>query len=155
MTKNFVGTVLVIIMVMLAFLGVPLYYTGITQYAKAQQQVLNETQIFLDKVADTGQLTQADLDDFTLGLQSYLPVAYSVTKEERQVNPDPASTTPVKETYTSWVACDKDDIYDYSTGDIVTVEVRQTSDTLYQVLATKVFRQYVGNVDFKLSRMVR
>lgn len=153
MLKDFVSAVVVILLILFLFFISPMYSAGQIELARAQDQALNTVQLFLDKIADTREITDEDLDDFSLALASILPLKYEITREAKQVNPDPASTTIPKATYTSYVPVDNYKVYDQ--GDIVTIRVEQVGSTLYQTFTTTVLRMYIGEVDFKLSRMVR
>lgn len=154
MSKNFIGTVILVAVVVAGFLFMPVYYMAQIDMARAQEELLNETQLFLDKVADTHKITEADLEDFTLAMAgTTVPVKFEIFREARQVNPDPASTTVPKATYTSWVPTDQ--IYEYDNGDIVIIRVSQVGDNFYQSFSIRALGMYTPRVDFTLSRMVR
>lgn len=154
MSKSFIGTIIQIAIIVVGFLMLPIYYMGVIEMAKAPEVLLNETQLFLDKVSDTKKITKADLEDFTLAMSSTsVPVKFEIFKEIHQVNPDPTSTTDPKATYSTWVP--EDDIYNYKSGDIIIIRVDQIGKNLYQSFSIKSLGMYTPEVDFHLSRMVR
>lgn len=154
MSKNFVGNIILLAIVVAGFLFMPIYYAGQVDMARSQEVLLNEVQLFIDKVADTHQITDADLDDFTLAMAgTTVPVKFEIYREARQVNPDPASTTIPKKTYTSWVPTD--DIRSYDNGDIIIVTVSQIGSNFYQSFSSRALGMYTPKVNFTLSRMVR
>lgn len=154
MSKNVVGTVILVALIVVGFLFMPVYYMAQVDMARSQEQLLSEVQLFIDKVSDTKEITNKDLEDFTLAMASTsIPVKFEVTREVRQVNPDPLSTTNPKKTITNWIPTD--DISKFHTGDIVTVEIEQVGENLYQSFARRVLGMYTPTVEFRLSRMVR
>lgn len=154
MSKNFIGTVILLSIIVVGFLFMPVYYAAQIDMAKAQEELLNETQLFLDKVADTKVITDKDLEDFTLAMAgTTVPVKFTIYREARQVNPDPASTTIPKATHTTWVPTD--DIYRYDDGDIIIVEVTQIGENFYQSFSLRALGMFTPKISFRLSRMVR
>ena len=152
MLKNFVGNIVILAVVVVGFLFMPIYYMAQIDMARSQEEILSEVQLFLDKVADTHVITEADLEDFTLAMSSTsIPVKFEVIREERQVNPDPASTTGG--THTTWVP--SDDIYSYEEGDIIIVRITQIGKNFYQTFSFKGLGMYTPELNFTLSRMVR
>lgn len=154
MAKNFIGTIILVAVVVIGFLFMPAYYMAQIDMARAQEQLLNEVQLFLDKVADTHVITEKDLEDFTLGMAATtVPVKFEIYREARQVNPDPASHETPKSTYTSWVPTDE--IYTYDDGDIIIVEVSQVGENFYQSFSKRGLGMFTPQVKFRLARMVR
>ena len=154
MSKNFIGTVILAALVIAGFLILPAYYTAQIDTAKAQEVLLNEVQNFLDKVADTHEITEKDLEDFTLAMASTsIPVTFEIYRDARQVNPDPASVEIPRPTYTAWVPTDE--IYWYEDGDIITVEIKQVGENFYQSFSKRALGMFTPKVEFSLSRMVR
>lgn len=154
MGKNFIGAVILTAIVVVGFLFMPVYYMAQIDMARSQEELLNEVQQFLDKVADTKEITKADLEDFTLAMAgTTVPVKFEIFREARQVNPDPASTTIPRKTYTSWIPTD--DIYTYDDGDNIIIRVSQIGDSFYQSFSIKALGMYTPRVDFTLGRMVR
>lgn len=154
MSKNFIGTIVLAAIVVAGFLFMPTYYMSTIDMARSQEELLNEVELFLDKVADTHIITEADLEDFTLAMAgTTVPVKFEILREARQVNPDPASTTTPKATYTSWVPTDE--IYSYDSGDIIIVRVSQVGDSFLQSFSSRALGMFTPRVEFTLSRMVR
>jgi hypothetical protein len=154
MSKNFIGSVILVAIIVVGFLFMPIYYMAQIDMSRAQEELLNETQLFIDKVADTKKITQRDLEDFTLAMAgTTVPVKFEIIREVHQVNPDPASTTTPRATYSSWVPVD--DISKFNDGDILIVRVDQIGKSLYQSFTVRALGMYTPEVDFTLSRMVR
>lgn len=154
MHKNFIGTIVTTIIVIVGFLFLSIYYGGLVDMARSQSELLNEVQFFLDKVADTKTITERDLEDFTLAMAgTTVPVKFELLREARQVNPDPASTTVPKKTYTTWVPTE--DVYRYDDGDIIIIRISQIGSNFYQSFSERVLRMYTPKVEFTLSRVVR
>lgn len=153
MSKHFIGITILVAIIVVGFLFMPNYYNGQIDTARAQEELLNEVNLFLDKVADTKQITKADLEDFTLAMSgTSIPVKFEIVREARQVNPDPASTTIPKKTYTTWVPTD--DIYAYDDGDVIKISVSQIGMNFYQSFSMKALGMYTPEVDFTLARRV-
>lgn len=154
MSKSFVGIIVLMAIIIVGFLFLPIYYIGQIELARSQEVILNETQLFLDKVSDVKKITKADLEDFTLGMNSTsVPIKFEIFREVHQINPDPTSTTDPKETYSTWVPVD--DIYTYNSGDIIKVRVDQIGKNLYQSFSLRTLRMYTPEIDFDLARVVR
>ena len=154
MSKNVVGTIILTAVIIVGFLFMPFYYTAQIDMARSQEVLLNEVQLFIDKVADTHVITEEDLEDFTLAMASTtIPVKFEIFREARQVNPDPASHETPKATYTTWVPTDE--IYNYDDGDIIIIRVSQIGENFYQSFSKRALGMYTPEVDFTLSRMVR
>ena len=154
MSKNFIGVILTVCLVLAGFIVMPIYYMAQIDMARAQEEILNEVQLFLDKVADTHEITELDLEDFTLAMAgTSVPVTFEITKEKRQVNPNPAASGDEKPTHTTWVT--DDDIYRYDDGDLIFVEIKQVGENFYQSFASRALGMYTPKVEFRLGRMVR
>lgn len=154
MRKGFIGSIVFGIVTVYAFFVLTIYYTGVIEYARAEEQIRTETSLFLDKVADTKEITKSDLEDFTLAMaSSSIPVTFEIRRGQRQVNPDPASTTIPKKTHTTWVLTD--DIYEYDDSDTISVEVKQIGSSFYQTFSARVLNMYISDVSLKMERMVR
>lgn len=154
MGKNFIGSIIIVIIIIVGFLFMPIYYTAQIDMAKSQEIILNEVQLFIDKVSDTRGITKADLEDFTLAMASTtVPIKFEIFREARQVNPDPSSVTIPKKTYTTWVPTD--DIYIYDEGDIIIIRISQVGDNFYQSFSMRALGMYTPRIEFTLSRMVR
>ena len=154
MSKGIVGTIILCILVMVGFFVQPIIYMGYIDQARAQNQLLDEVQFFLDKVADTKTITDNDLADFTLAMAgTSIPVEFEIIREARQVNPDPASTEVPKKTYTSWVPVENNRSYDE--GDIIIIKVRQIGKSYSQSFSEKAMGMFTPSVNFDLARMVR
>lgn len=154
MTRHFIGTIILLIIVIAGFLILPIYYTTQIDTAKAQEIIMSEVQLFIDKVADTHKIEQKDLDDLTLAISSTsIPVKFEISREARQVNPDPLSSSIPKQTYTSWVPHENFMIYD--DGDIIIIDVEQIGLSFYQSFSARALGMYTPKINFRLARMVR
>lgn len=154
MSKNIIPQLLLTALVIAGFLFMPIYYSSLIDMAKSQEILLNEVQLFIDKVSDTNIITQADLEDFTLAMSgTSIPIKFEIFREARQVNPDPASTTIPRKTYTTWVPTDE--VYEYDDGDIIIIDVDQVGKNFYQSFSLRALGMYTPEVSFRLSRMVR
>ena len=153
MSKNFIGTIILLLIIVVGFIFMPMYSMAQIDTARAQEEILNDVTLLLDKIKDTKKLTDNDLKDFTLAMGSTsIPISFVIIREVREVNPDPASVTVPKETYTAWVRID-DNSY-YENGDIVTVQVQQRGSNFYQAFSLKALGMYTPKIEFSLSRMV-
>lgn len=154
MSRQFIGTIILVAIVVAGFLFMPIFYMAQIDTARSQEVLLNEVQLFLDQVSDTKEINEQMLEDFTLAMASTsIPVEFEIKREARQVNPDPASTSIPQETYTSWVPTD--DIYTYDSGDIIIIEVKQVGENFYQSFGKRALGLYTPELEFILSRMIR
>ena len=70
MSKNFVGIIIQVILIIVGYVFMALYYVGLIDTSRAQTVLLNEAQLVLDKIADSKEITQVDLDDYALAFAS-------------------------------------------------------------------------------------
>lgn len=154
MARNFVGSIILAILVIVGFVFMPLYYISLIDIAKSQEVLLYEAELILDKIADTRVVTESDMKDYTLAMaQTSIPINFRIIKEVKEVSPDPLSKTVPKRTFTTWVSSENIDVF--HRGDIVTIEVKQAGNSFMQDFSAKALRLFIPKVDFKLSKMVR
>ena len=154
MAKNFVSVIIQVILIIVGFVFMALYYIGLIDTSRAQTVLLNEAQLVLDKISDSKEITQADMDDYALAFASTsVPVKFAIIRKVKAVNPDPLSTTIPKRTITTWIPTNN--INNWEQGDIVVVKVEQLGNSFSQDFARRVLGAQINKIDFQLSRMVR
>lgn len=154
MSKNFVGIIIQVILIIVGYVFMALYYVGLIDTSRAQTVLLNEAQLVIDKIADSKEITQADLDDYALAFASTsIPVKFTIIRKVKAVNPDPLSTTIPKRTITTWIPTNN--IQNWEQGDIVVIKVEQLGNSFSQDFAQRVLHAQISKVNFQLSKMVR
>jgi hypothetical protein len=138
--------------VLLAFVllvGAPMAIDTMSRELTMKRSILNEMTNFIDKVTDSGRLTDADLADFYLGISSYgIAMDATISRYAKVVNPDGHNGT-----YTSYVY--QEDIRTWNTGDIIQVKVQAIDYTAAQRLQHRILRLTPAKFEQTLAGMVR
>ena len=138
--------------VLLAFVilvGGPLIIKSMGKDLTMNRSILNEMTNFIDKVTDNGRLSDADLEDFYLGISSYgMTMDATVRRYMKVVNPDGKQGT-----YTSYVL--NDDLSKWNQGDIIKVTVKAVDYTGGQRLQNRILHLAPSKFEQTLAGMVR
>ena len=138
--------------VLLAFVilvGGPLIIKSMGKDLTMNRSILNEMTNFIDKVTDNGRLSEADLEDFYLGISSYgMTMDATVKRYMKVVNPDGKQGT-----YTSYVL--NDDLSKWNQGDIIKVTVKAVDYTGGQRLQNRILHLAPSKFEQTLAGMVR
>lgn len=151
MRSSVIGTVVSGILVILLLVVTPLYYIGIVEWAKAENEVIADTRNLIDEVIDTRVLTDDMMADYNLSLaakSNYYRA--TITREVKVVNPDPLN--PGK-THTNYMVVD--DITNWNKGDLITVKVEQVGTNYFRTISRAMLGLDIQSNDIQMTGRVR
>lgn len=138
--------------VLLAFallVGAPLAINTMSKELTMNRSVMNEMTNLINRVADSGRLTDEDLTDFYLGISSYgMTMDATIKRYAKVVNPDGAGGT-----YVSYVL--NDDNTSWNKGDIIQVNVNAIDFTAAQHIRHRLLHMNPPKFEQTLAAMVR
>ena len=151
MIKDAVGGVISLMLAFIFLCFMPLYYTGVIQWARSESEALAATRNLIDEVIDTRQLLNDTLADYNLTIAG-LPDYYTttITRQVKIINPDPLNAG---QTYTTYVTVDDNSVYDQ--GDFIIVEVEPFGMNVFRTMARGLFGLSIPNDGFTLAGRVR
>lgn len=118
---------------------------------QARMEILNDVTAFLDKVTDKGEITQDDIDEFTLKVESHGLVLDVII--DRLVKTAALVDETGQELDIAYIAAD--DISKLSTGNIIKVTVKEISTTRFKKLLNIFLKINEPDFELTLSKMVR
>ena len=138
----------VIIAFMLLILA-PLVIHNLSMELTMKRSIMNEMVNVIDKVTDTGRITNEQLEDFYIVCSTYgITTDVIIERYAKEVNP-----TETGDTYTKYVK--KVDNKNYEQGDIIKVSVKAISYTGPQKMAHYILHISQPKFECTLSGMVR
>lgn len=148
MRNSLTGLVMGIVILFLSLFVIPLYYIGCIQWRDDMNMVQNSTRNFIDKVIDTREMSEDTIADFNLALASCSSTfSYKVLHEEIVTNPNEGGTV------TTWIYTDN--LEDWNSGDLITVEVKQVSQNFFQRISSMMIGLVYANKSCTMCGMVR
>ena len=120
-----------------------------THESEDKMALLNDVSLFLDKVTDKGSITEYDLNEFYMQVESHgmvLNVEVKRLVKTTVMLPDNTIST----TYIS-----ADDISKLNPRDIIQVKLKEISSTPYKKLISTVLRLNTQKYELCLAKMVR
>ena len=127
----------------------PLTNNALAQDLTTKRSILNEMTNFVDKVTDSGYVSDAMLSDFYLGCSSHGAIVdVTVQRYIKVVNPDGSGGT-----YTTYVLSDQ--INNWNRSDIVKVKVEAIGYTGAQKLMWYFLKLITPKPEFEIAGMVR
>lgn len=129
-----------------------------------QRGVYNEVNAFIDRVRDTGKLTDSELSDFYLALNSKgANVNAKVYRRIKVVNPDGEGGTYTTYTYSDKILTSAKDLNDpnlitsgkWNQGDFIIVDFKEINSSPSKRLLTALHLGSPTTIDDHLSGMVR
>lgn len=127
----------------------PLIYTYSITEMEGRRLILNDVTQFLDKVTDKGTITEDDLTEFTLLVNSHGIVIKPVVK--RLVRS--SIVTPSGEIRTIHVSVD--DLTSLNQRDTVQVKLQEVSSSIYRRLLKTMLRIDEGEYTLEMAAVVR
>ena len=147
--SDFVNRVIGLFLVFILLVIAPLLIQSLSRDLTIKRSILSEMTNFIDKVTDTGKITELDLTDFYTGCSSYGAVVDVQIKHYiRVINPDGKGST-----YSSYVLSDK--LTNWDQGDIIEVDVKAIDYTGAQKIAAYFNKVSSPKLNFQLAGMVR
>jgi NADPH-dependent curcumin reductase CurA len=112
---------------------------------------MNEMQSFIDETIDSRQITDAQIEDFYLGISGLGPVcAVEIERYVRTVDPDPMNPGEVRVTYVF-----TENNRTFSQGDKVKVRVHAISYTGAERLLRSTVGLWLPTIDYTFAGRVR
>lgn len=149
MRSSITGTVIGIVLLFYSMIVLPMYYLGCVQWRDDMNMVQNSTRNFIDKVIDTGEMSEDAVADFNLALASCSSTfSYKIYHEQIVTNPGLGGKT-----ITTWIYTENMD--DWNVGDIITVEVKQVSQNFFQRVSSMMIGLVYSNKSCTMAGMVR
>lgn len=127
----------------------PLIYTYSITEIEGRRLILNDVTQFLDKVTDKGTISEDDLTEFTLLVNSHGIVIKPVVKRLVRSSIE----TPSGEIRTIHVSVD--DLTSLNQRDTVQVKLQEVSSTIYRRLLKAILRVDEGDYTLEMAAVVR
>lgn len=149
--RNVVGYVISLVAIIIMLVITPNFYIGVTQWSRAQSEVLTYTRNLVDEVIDTRELRKDTLDDYFILIASTTELYdATITRKIKCVMPDPVN---IGKTYTTYMTVD--DVSSFNQGDIIVVKVEPIAPGVFQSLASSLLGMPSLVDGFTLSGRVR
>lgn len=148
--SDFLNKVVTLILIFIMLVLAPMLISYMMTDMRAQRLVLNEVSMFIDKVTDKGTITQPDLDQLYLSVNSHGKTLDVTVKRFVRVASLDQTTGQVKTLYFA-----ADDISALNPGDIVQVTVREVGRSPLRSLTYSILKIDIGKFEFSLAGAVR
>lgn len=143
--SKILGIVLAFILLVFAPLTINMLSNDLTM----KRASINEVTNFIDRVTDTGRITEIELKDFYLGCASHgVSADVKIKRYEKVINPDNAGGT-----YVSYIL--SSDIYNWNRGDVLQVTFKAVDWTGAQRILWQLLRLSQPKFEFTLAGKVR
>lgn len=114
-----------------------------------RREIYNEVTNMLDRVLDTGNITNAEIQDFYLGVSSRgVPVDIKIERYIKVINPDGTGGTYYVYSYS-------DDITTWNKGDVCKLTVKQIATTNMERLAYNFSSMFTPPINVEFAGRVR
>lgn len=164
---DFINKVITIVLIFIMLILAPLLISYMSTDMVTERLVLNEVSQFIDKVTDKGLITEYDINDLYLGVNSH-GGNYDVTIEHYQLLEEPLPDGSTKLLYVkqddieqivdgryNMEETDEDTSVSLNVKDVVKVHVESVSMSPGRRLFWSVLRVDRGNFEFSLAGTVR
>ena len=157
---DFINKVITIVLIFVMLVLAPLLISYMSTDMVAERLILNDVTQFIDKVTDKGLLTNYDLNDLYLAVNSH-GGAYEVKVERYQLLEEPLPNGSTKLLYLKHDDVDNmmegtvPDYINLNVKDVVKVHVEEVSLSTGKRLLWSVLRVDKGKFEFSLAGTVR
>jgi hypothetical protein len=149
--EGFLSKCISIILVFFLLIIAPMINIYGQHEMQGRMEILNDVTAFLDRVTDKGEITQDDIDEFTLTVESHgLVLDVDIDRLVKTATLIDASTEELDITYIA-----ADDITKLSSGNVVKVSVKEISTTRFKKLLNIFLKFNEPNFELTMSKMVR
>lgn len=146
---DFINKTIGVLLAFVLLVGAPLILNTMSKDLTMKRGILNEMTNLINKVTDSGKMTEQDVADFYLAVSSYgVTMDATIQRYIKVVNPDGAGGI-----YTSYVL--SDDLSTWNKGDIIKVTVRAVDYTGAQRIQYRFLRFTPNKFEETLAGMVR
>ena len=149
--SDFINKIVTIILIFVLLVLAPLLISYMGTDMVTERLVLNEVTQFIDRVTDKGEITNSDLNDVYLGVNSH-GGTYDVRVERyiRTATEDPLKVGTVKTVYYN-----TENTGDLNVGDVVKVHIEEIGISNSKRLLWLLLRIDKGSFEFSLAGTVR
>lgn len=149
--SDFINKIVTIILIFVLLVLAPLLISYMGTDMVTERLVLNEVTQFIDRVTDKGEITNSDLNDVYLGVNSHGGI-YDVRVERyiRTATEDPLKVGTVKTVYYN-----TENTGDLNVGDVVKVHIEEIGISNSKRLLWLLLRIDKGSFEFSLAGTVR
>lgn len=152
MRNSITGIVIGVIILFIGAILLPIYFIACINWRDDMNTAQTAARNFVDKVIDTREVSEEALTDLNLALATTTcNFNYTYYRETKVVNPGETDGS----THTTWQPAEITSNTIWKTGDIVTIEITQTSDGLFQRFAQGFLGMGFNRREVRLSGMVR
>lgn len=163
--SDFINKVITIVLIFVMLVLAPLLISYMTTDMTTERLILNDVTQFIDKVTDKYTITDYDLNDLYLAVNSH-GGAYEVTVDRYQLYEEPAPESEggtrilyIKQDDTQQLADDKNypniTSIDLNTRDVVKVKVKEVALSSGKRLFWSIMKIDKGKFEFSLAGTVR
>lgn len=153
---DFINKVISLILVFAMLVLGPLVNSYTKSEMLAQRSILNEVQVFIDKVKDTASISESDINDLYIACNAYgIAVDVKVKRIIRTVvtRNDPANIN--NDALTVYIAVDEmGDLININVGDSVQVSIEEIGVSPARKLVYSVLKIDEGPFEFQLAGVV-
>lgn len=147
--EGFVSKAVSLVLVLLMLIIAPLIHTYGVHDAEARMELLSDVTEFLDKVTDKHSITQDDIDEFTLAVESH-GFVLSVEVDRLVKISTPMTTGGINTTYVA-----ADDLTVVNPRDVVRVRLRETSTTPFKKFCREFLKIDEGAYSLDMAKMAK
>ena len=154
---NYLNTIFTLILAFIVLVLAPLNLSFLNDRGAAQLVIMNETSEFLDKVTDKGKITQADIDELNMNLNSHGIVIDCEVKRLVRTS----VVTPDEKMKTMYISADANTatdpsqaIHNLNRGDTVQVIVKEIARDAASKLYFGLLRIELRKTDFTFAKVV-
>ena len=149
--EGFLSKCISIILVFFLLIIAPMINIYGQHEMQGRMEILNDVTAFLDRVTDKSEITQDDIDEFTLTVESHgLVLDVDIDRLVKTATLIDSSTEELDITYIA-----ADDITKLSSGNVVKVSVKEISATRFKKLLNIFLKFNEPNFELTMSKMVR
>lgn len=149
--EGFLSKCISLVLIFLLMIIAPMINLYGQHEMQGRMEILNDVTSFLDKVTDKGEITQDDIDEFTLSVEAHgLVLDVNI---DRLVKTATTIDNMKNELDIAYVAAD--DISTLSSGNIIKVSVKEVSTTRYKKLLNIFLRFDEPYFELTMTKMVR
>lgn len=155
--SDIINKIITIVLIFVLLILAPLLISDMISDMQARRLILNEATQFLDKVTDKGLITEDDLNQFYLSINSHGKIMDAYVKRLIRVAIMPEGelkTVYFTQDFVDGAGAGGDDI-ELNTGDVVQVAVREIGYSAVRNLVYRILGIDTGSFEFTLAGAVR
>ncbi len=149
MKSSTVSTILTILVLFISLIVLPVYFQGVMEYRNDLNQAQTASRNLVDKVIDSRELSDAMIRDFNLELATCTTdYEYKIWREVKQTNPTEDGGFHTQYVYS-------ENLDEWHSGDIITIEVTQKNLSIFQRLSGVLMGSVYNKQSIRFAAMVR